>query len=196
MTDGSFEERIARLETRLVRTRRMLAGAAALPVLLLAAAFAPSSGAGGKPGEIVVSKLTLVDDKGVARVVIAQDPPDSKRRSRGAGIYIRDKDGNERGGFGTMDDGSAVFAMDAPRGVGTLYPDRIGIMVWPHGGSQIMLLDNKSHSVVQMRANGDGEGGLDLFRYSPDKVDIRTLTFAGEKKESEKLSAPAPARSP
>ncbi|MEA3053308.1 MAG: hypothetical protein QOG72_2211 [Sphingomonadales bacterium] len=158
-------------------------------------AFAPSTAAGDRPREIVVSRLTLVDDKGVARVVIGQDPVDSKRRSRGAGVYIRDRDGNERGGFGTMDDGSAVFAMDAPRGVGTLYPDRIGMMVWPHGGSQMMLLDNKSRSVVQLRANGDGEGGLDLFNWQPEKVDIRTLNFGGESRESEKLSAPAPAKS-
>src|SRR5690606_32455222 len=65
--------------------------------------------------------------------VIGQDPAATHRRSRAAGILINDRHGHERGGFCTMDDGSAVLAMDAPRGVGASMPDRLGLVVNPDG---------------------------------------------------------------
>src|SRR5690606_3403751 len=133
-TPAAETDRIAALERRLRRTQ------GALVALTLAAAGAIMAAQADKPAatppadvvdEVRTRKLVVVDDAGVARITIGQDAPGTQRRSRAAGITIRDQHGHERGGMGTMDDGSAVLALDAPAGVGSEMPDRAGIAVWP-----------------------------------------------------------------
>lgn len=178
-----LEERVLRLEKSISRSRRMMAGLATLPIFIMVAAFAsPLQERAGKPGEIVATKVIVVDDQGVPRVTIGQDKPSTNRRSRAAGITIFDKTGFERGGLGTFDDGSVALALDAPKGVGSKFPDRIGMLVWPHGGTQLALRDNQSETVVQLRSSGDGGGGVDLFQWRLDKVHVKTLTYAGEER--------------
>jgi len=127
----------------------------------------------------------VVDDRGVKRVVIGQDPVTQQRRTRVAGITIHDSTGAERGGFATLDDGSAVIGLDAPVGVGSPMRDRAAMVVGPAGESYVMLIDNKTRGVVRLHSDGNG-GGLKLFKWD-DHVRTRTLTYDGEHRDSTAL---------
>ncbi len=136
--------------------------------------------------EVRARKFVLVDDAGVVRAMLYQDPKDTQRRSRAAGLIVCDAKGDERGGLSTMDDGSVVFAMDAPRGVGHPMRDRIGLIVYPNGGSHVMLLDNQTRAVAKLASDGDGGGGPQVFKWDMEarQVHVKTLTYDGEKTET------------
>lgn len=133
-------------------------------------------------------KIIVVDEEGVARVVIGQDPKDTQRRSRAAGITIHDGTGSERGGLGTFDDGSVIFALDAPVGVGSPMRDRLGMGVWPDGSSHIMLIDNNTKGVAKLISDGNGNGGFQVFQWddSAKVVRTKTMNFAGETVDEQK----------
>jgi hypothetical protein len=189
MSEHSLEQRVADLETKLARSRRLLGALAALPLLLAATAFTQAPGGAGS--EIVTRRLTVVDDQGVARVVIGQDAAHGQRRSRAAGITVHDTTGAERGGMGTFEDGSVGLALDAPRGVGPgRVPDRIGMVVGSTGNSQILLTDNESKGVLRMRAAGDGGGGIDFFKWEPETLHLRVLSFDGDQKVARPQNSP------
>lgn len=184
-TPAAETDRIATLERRLRRTQ------GALIALTLAAAGAIMAAQADKPAatppadvvdEVRTRKLVVVDDAGVARITIGQDAPGTQRRSRAAGITIRDQHGHERGGMGTMDDGSAVLALDAPAGVGSEMPDRAGIAVWPDGSAGIILIGNTGRTVAQLHADAEGVGGLQLLQWDTEagKVRTKTVGFDGE----------------
>ena len=138
-----------------------------------------SSSSGDVHDEVRTRKLVIVDDKDVQRVVLGQDAVDTQRRSRATGLTMYDGTGAERGGFSTFDDGSVVFAMDAPGGVGSPMRDRLGLVVWPDGSSYVMLIDNETKGVVKLTSDGAGKGGLQVFDWndSTRKVNIRTLNY-------------------
>ncbi|AWH18191.1 hypothetical protein C1922_13225 [Stenotrophomonas sp. ZAC14D2_NAIMI4_7] len=133
--------------------------------------------------ELTTRRLQVLDDRGTVRVEISQDDMDDGRRSRSAGLLIFDATGAERGGIATFDDGAASLALDAPIGRGEApVRDRIGLMVDAEGASQILLTDNQTRGVVRLRANGEGGGGVDLFKWDMGKgmLHTRTLTHDGE----------------
>ena len=178
-------EAIRSLERRLRRTQLGLAavvfaGAASILSALTTRQPEPSA-------EIRTHRLVVLDDKNIPRIIIGQDPPDTQRRSRAAGITIHDKVGDERGGMSTMDDGSVVLALDAPRGVGSPMRDRIGMMVQPDGASSLLLIDNQTRGVVKLQSDGKGGGGPQVFKWDAPakKVHIKTLTFDGEQVQTE-----------
>lgn len=184
---AEMSRRFEVLERRLRRTQATL-----LVVLFVAgcagmAALAPRRAEPTTP-EVRTKRLVVVDDKDVARVVIGQDPEDGPRRSRAVGMTVHDKTGAERGGFATMDDGSVVLAMDAPTGVGSPMRDRLGMVVWPDGSSYLMLIDNQTRGVVKLVSDGKGEGGPQVFKWddAAEEVRIKTLTFDGERVETQK----------
>ena len=181
------EARIARLERRVRRSSTLAGGAC------LALAVVVGAGLRGPQTEEVLDlvrakRIELVDDQGIVRVRLAQDAPDAGRRSRAAGILVFDAKGDERGGFSTMDDGSVVFALDAPRGVGAPMPDRVGLVVWPDGSSYVMLLDNETRAVAKLHSDGKGGGGVQVFDWDmPNKeVHVKTFTYDGEETETMK----------
>ena len=179
-------DRLAALERRLRRTQMALLGLA-----LVGAGTVMSGQVGaGQPeagaeivDEIRTRRVVVVDDAGTPRVVIGQDPVDTQRRSRSAGITIHDRHGHERGGMGTMDDGSVVLALDAPVGVGSPMRDRIGFVVWPNGASHVMLLDNQTRAVAKLHSDGAGGGGVQVFQWDMEagKVRTKTLVYEGER---------------
>jgi hypothetical protein len=144
----------------------------------------------GDAEEIRTQRLVVVDDMGTPRVVIGQDPADTQRRSRAAGITIHDRTGTERGGFSTLDDGSVVMALDAPQGVGSPMRDRIGLVVWPDGSAYVMLLDNETKAVAKLHSAGNGVGGLQVFDWNDETevVQTRTITFEKDHITSRKYS--------
>jgi hypothetical protein len=183
-TPQPLEARIAELE-RAVRRSRILT--VALGLSLGSAVVTGFVLPNATPDELRTKRLVVVDEAGVTRVVIGQDPPTTQRRSRSAGLTIHDSTGAERGGFSTMDDGSVVFAMDAPTGVGSPMRDRIGLVVWPNGSSYVMLLDNSTRAVAKLHSDGNGGGGVQVFKWGmPGKrVSVRTITYDGDTFEHE-----------
>ena len=136
--------------------------------------------------EVRTRRLSVVDDAGRVRVEIAQDPVNTDRRARSAGLRVFDKTGHERGGLSTFDDGSVVFAMDAPHGVGDPMPDRIGLMVYPDGSTHLNMLDNWTRAVARLYTEADGGGGVQVLKWDMDakQIHFRTLTYDGDVREA------------
>ena len=100
-----------------------------------------------------------------------------------------DETGNERGGFGTMEDGSVVLALDAPVGVGSSMRDRVGLKVYKNGSAYISLINNKTGIPVRMVSDADGGGGVEFLDYDlkARKAFIKRLSYNGESKTERSL---------
>ena len=180
---SAVEDRITLLERTLRRTRF---GAAAVSLVLLALVGVQARRPATVLAEVRARRIVVVDDQGRIRVEIAQDPRDTDRRARSAGLRIFDNTGHERGGFGTFDDGSVVLAMDAPHGVGAPMPDRLGLTVSPDGSADLMLIDNRTRAVAQLVSDGRGGGGVQVFKWDMDakQIHVRTVTYDGDQRET------------
>jgi hypothetical protein len=190
-TAPSIEERITLLQRSLQRTRFAAAAVGLVLIALIGAQCAR------RPTEVLdevrTRRLVVVDDEGRMRVEIGQDPKDTERRARSAGLTVFDNTGHERGGFSTFDDGSVVFAMDAPYGVGAPMPDRLGLMVYPDGSAHVMLIDNQTRAVTKLQSDGNGGGGVQVFKWDMDakQIHVRTLLYDGDQRESLPMGDPS-----
>jgi hypothetical protein len=165
MPEGTLEARVNELESKL-RRRNLGTGMAWLAVIgLLIVGANDAKPLAQAPARITASQITIVDDQGRQRVVLGQDPKDAQRRSRASGITLYDEKGAERGGFSTMEDGSVVFAMDAPAGIGAPMRDRLGMVVGDAGQASIMLIDNQTRGVAGLYSDGSGGGGLQVYKW-------------------------------
>src|SRR5262245_16769998 len=91
-----LETRLTSLERSLRRTRFAVAG---LSLALAAVIGLPLIHRPAKVSdEVRTRRLVVVDDAGRARVEIAQDPVNTDRRARSAGLRVFDNTGYERGG--------------------------------------------------------------------------------------------------
>jgi len=145
--------------------------------------------AGGQAGtldEVRTHRLVVVDQAGTIRASIAEDPAGGGRVSKAAGLLLYDGQGHERGGFSTMADGSVVLALDAPVGVGAPMRDRIGLKVMRNGSAYVMLIDNQTRAVAKLQSDGDGNGGVQVFKWDTvaQRVHIRTVTFDADVRDS------------
>ncbi len=77
--------------------------------------------------------------------------------------------------------GEKFVAMDAPRGVGNPMPDRLGLRVDPDGSCSVMLLDNQTRAVAKLHSDGEGGGGVQVFKWDTEKkqVHVKTDTYDG-----------------
>lgn len=176
---------LAQLQQRLERTRRFAGLALLIAALALAAPWVlPPRNA----SELRVRSLEVVDRNGVVRLRLGEDGDDVERRSTAAGLLVFDGTGHERGGFGTMADGSVVMALDAPAGVGAAMSDRIGMLVRPDGSSLLLVNDNGGNEAVTLFADPTG-AGLQTFRHdgAAKQVRIKTMSFDGEVVRSEAM---------
>jgi hypothetical protein len=190
-TEPVFEARITRLE-RSLRGTRFAAYAVGFALFALAGVQC----AGRSPtvlDEVRARRIVLVDDEGRIRVELAQDPRNTQRRARSAGLRVFDNTGHERGGFATFDDGSVVLAMDAPHGVGDPMPDRLGLMVSPDGSADLMLLDNQTRAVAKLVSDGSGGGGVQVFKWDmgAKQIHVRTVTYDGDQRETTPMGPPS-----
>lgn len=181
----ALDQRVRALERRLLRTR----------IIALAGFFALVGMSAARTGDSQVAdsirarRIALVDDKGVERVVLAQDPVDTPRRERACGLTVHDATGAERGGFSTFDDKSVVLAMDAPQGVGDPMPDRLGLGVDADGSAHVALIDNTTRMPVRLVSDAAGGGGLEFIGYDLDKgvATIKRTSFTGATKQEIQL---------
>jgi hypothetical protein len=175
-----LEARVMHLEQSLRRTRFAASVAALGLATLIVAGFTRNVGAFAD--EVRTKRLVVVDDADRVRVAIGQDPKDTQRISRAAGLTIFDSTGSERGGFSTMDNGRVVFAMDAPAGVGSPMRDRLGLMVGADGSAHVLLIDNQTRGVAKLHSDGKGGGGVQVFKWDMNakQVHVKTFTYDGE----------------
>jgi len=120
MERTELEERVQHLQEHVVRLQqrqsRLLAGGLALLAVLLLVGWQSIQ----TPQEnIKTHTLSIVDSSGVVRLILgapvpnpSEDGKTEKRRSPATGIILNDSAGNERGGFGMMDDGSMNLCFD------------------------------------------------------------------------------------
>ena len=181
---SAIEDRVTRLERSVRRTQLTAAAVGVVLVVLVGLQFAREPGKVST--ELRTRRLVVVDDEGRERVRIDQDAKNSERRSRSAGLTVFDSTGTERGGFSTFDDGSVVFSMDAPRGVGAPMRDRIGLMVYPDGGTYINMLDNQTRAVARLYTEADGHAGVQVLKWDMDakQIHVRSLTYDGDQRET------------
>ena len=188
---SAVEDRMTRLEGSLRRTRIVAAGVGLAFVALVGVQLTR------KPAKVLdevrTQRLVVVDDAGRVRVEIAQDPKNTDRRARSAGLRVFDNTGHERGGFSTFDDGSVVFAMDAPHGVGDPMPDRLGLTVSADGAADVMLIDNQTRAVAKLLSDGAGGGGIQVFKWDMDarQIHVRTVTYDGDQRETVPMGPPS-----
>ena len=178
-----LEVRLVQLERSLRLTRWGMAGLLLLMVLLFLAWY----GVGGiVQREIRVHRIYSVDDAGVVRVRIGEDPAGIHRLSRVAGVALYDSTGLERGGMATMANGRVVVGLDAPSTPPGTARDRVGLMVDGKGHTMFMLLDAQGAPVV-MAKGADKGGSLQVSEVSPDgkHLQVRTLGVNGDKQSTE-----------
>jgi hypothetical protein len=118
-----MDEHIMKEVRRLRRAVRLLGVGliGACSVLLVGATV---TGFEQAPGDLRVRSLTVVDERGVARVILAAPVPEpivqgqrGRRRTPASGILLNGPDGNERGGYVTADiGGEAALSLDGQDG--------------------------------------------------------------------------------
>lgn len=109
---GAIEERLARLELRVKRGKRVATATMVLLVVLSAWSVAARGGkahaAGSGARDLVARSLTIVDEKGTPRVSLAitDDSP---------GVNLNDEKGNVRLSLVVLEDGPVVVLNDEKR---------------------------------------------------------------------------------
>lgn len=186
-TPASLEQRIARLEQAL-KIRTMIAlGAVTVAVALFATvSFAESQLTITE--ELRTRRLVVVDDQDRMRVEIGEDAETVDRYSRAAGLTIYDDKGAERGGLATLADGSAVIALDAPRGIGSTTPDRAGIKVAADGSALVAVISNNGDLAAALQSDISG-GRVELYKHRDGKDVLRARTLTFDVDETQPLGA-------
>lgn len=187
---SDFERELAaRVRTLEVRLRTAILVAAGLAVIVMVERETRAYASDDEAPEIKVSKITVVDEKGRPRLILGSDPSSAGRISKIAGLFVFDDTGAERGGFGTMEDGSVVLALDAPVGVGSPMRDRIALKVYKTGAAYISLINNKTGIPVRLISDADGGGGVEFLEYDlkARKALIKRLSYSGETRTERSL---------
>lgn len=177
------EDRIIRLERSLRRTQWSVLGLLAVVILLGMAWY----GIGGiVQKQVVAKRIVAVDEVGAMRVRIGQDPKDTGRQSRAAGVILYDSAGKERGGMATMANGGVAFGLDAGNIPPGQVSDRLGMMVDANGNAMFMLADPHGGPAVMVRGGSTG-GSMQIMQASPDQkhMQVRTLDVKGDTQSSQ-----------
>lgn len=177
----ALESRIARLEQRQRRAPFAHGLTLCIGIMVAAAGSTVASQRTQFFAEIRTHKLVVLDSLNRHRVEIGEDDEDIERQHRQAGVVVFDAKGNERGGMGTGDDGSAVIALDAPHGVGSPMPDRAGMKVAADGSAVIAVLSNSGEFAASLSADQDA-GAIELAQRDAGASQrfTRTLTTHGD----------------
>lgn len=91
----------------------------------------------GRKRTDALTGIVYLDSSGIDRLTIGQEPDPmtaegiKPRRVGGVGILIHDKEGVERGGYGVLDDQTAILTLD-----------------WPKSGEAVAISSNEQFSAV------------------------------------------------
>jgi hypothetical protein len=165
-SQGSFEA--LRQRVALLERRQRLAFITALLVVLVLVVFSGWTAQAQKQADTLrLRQLTIVDEKGIERVVIGAPVPNpmmggrpQKRRSPATGVVINDATGDERGGFGILDDGTLTACLDSKAGEGAC------MFVLPNGARGFMVNDQKARERIVLgmtSAEGSPFGSFKSF---------------------------------
>lgn len=131
-----------------------------LAVLVLLMIWTNRSGvAQPQAQKLRLRELTIVDEKGRDRIVIASPLPDPvvdgkvARRVRfvSAAVQFKAADGTEQGGIALSEDGSMIFGIDDERG-----HERAHLYYIPKRGSGVFLQGESGKETVSLLVPGDG----------------------------------------
>lgn len=163
-----LQERTQRLERR---QTRFLVGASVLLVVII---LSGSQIAQAPQENLKTHALSIVDANGVTRLVLGAPVPNpvvngktEQRRSSATGIIFNDPAGNERGGFGLLDDGSMNLCFDDAKternclffmpkfGNGIEFNDTSGngraiLYLDTNGAPHLLLRDDQGHPLVSL----------------------------------------------
>jgi hypothetical protein len=135
--------------------------------------------------------LLVLGENGADRVAIGAPYPDPQiqakvfnRIGRGAGLVFDDASGDERGGFGVMDnDGRATFGLDYPHGTG----EAITLAVLP-GETALSIHDSKTMTRASLLERNDAApllfgldhkgaaGDTSILRLNPYRIHHTVIT--------------------
>ena len=148
--------RLAVVEARLGRQRRLTAAAYALLVVLLALCVVNYVAAQRQPTTLTLSELNIVDSGGVARVRIGGALPDAvidgkptPRGEKAAGVLLYDDTGQERGGYVTWEpSGNVGLTLDSRHGQSALF------VADPEIGTALQIWH--ANDLIELRSDDDG----------------------------------------
>lgn len=167
MEGPNVHSRLHAIEARSLKLERwvklMAMGWLATVVLLLAFAWMPPSQAAAQDPKVTLDvirarQFVVVDEKGIERIVIGPTPDPQvmgkrmKRRSPGTGIMLNDPSGNERAGFGMLEDGSVVLGLDDEAS-----GERAHLYFIPKRGSGLLLQGEGGRRTVSLLVPPEGE---------------------------------------
>lgn len=138
-----MQQRIDRLERINRRNSLLLAGLTSILAFFVVAGFSRDP-----QDPIKTRMITIVDEQGRSRIVLAgtiPDPLEGKRRTTGPGMQILDSKGYEQIGLHVDEQGSVGLGLDARPGVGDgRNRERINMWVSPEGSPGIRLMDGRT----------------------------------------------------
>jgi len=174
--DRTLQQQVHTLERRFT----ILAIAFMLLVGYLVCSRSADVQAQAKPRELVLRRLAIVDEHGVERVIIAAPAPDPivrgkrvKRAGAISGILIKDRYGNERGGYVTADGDTngAFLTLDGTDSqVFTVYanPDNGATLSLNNQKGDDVTLTTWNQPVIQMR-----QAKKVIYKQPPDAPELR-----------------------
>lgn len=150
------------IATEVKHLRMMVWGLAGVVALLVALLL---MGAAERPAqELTVRKITVVDDDGVVRAVLAgrvPDPTSGPRVAPGGGLIIYGPDGKERGGYMTSDmSGEAVLTLDD-----ALEREVFKVTANPDAGASLFLPHQSGAAIAMTTYRGEPE----IHFFGPDQ---------------------------
>ncbi len=158
-------QRIERLERQLRRARTLLgAGLLVGAAVALVAATAVT-----EPEGLRARSLTIVDEQGTERIIIAAPLPSpageaNPRFLPATGMMINDSNGRERFGIGLYPNGQMTMGFDAAPGQGTGgNRERLHLGVMPDGTSFIRFLSQRSGLAGRMLLNKQDKVALEFW---------------------------------
>ena len=177
-------QRIERLERQLRRAQALLGAG----ILAGAAVAVVGATAATEPGGLRARSLTIVDEQGTERIIVAAPLPSpageaNPRFLPATGLMINDSNGRERFGIGLYPNGQMTMGFDAAPGQGTGgNRERLHLGVMPDGTSFIRFLSQRSGIAGRMLLNKQDRVALEFWDQHGTVMRRGTLDVDGWKR--------------
>ncbi len=177
-------QRIERLERQLRRAQALLGAG----ILAGAAVALVGATAATEPSGLRARSLTIVDERGTDRIIIAAPLPSpageaNPRFLPATGLMINDSNGRERFGIGLYPNGQMTMGFDAAPGQGTGgNRERLHLGVMPDGTSFLRFLSQRSGIAGRMLLNKQDRVALEFWDQHGTVMRRGTLDVDGWKR--------------